>query len=296
MPTPRDAGKAIAKTADAISARTAKQFVPVMRASERALIPVLQKALKGNAAAKARAVRGLTLLTDIREALTNAGLDDFIETSSTTAVQQMAQALKRRTKVAGIQEFIMPNAKRIAALADVGAANLFELNLNIATALNRAVSLWSLTVTDQDAILRDLASIMKDNFNEAQTLFDTQVSIYGRQLEAMSTENEGPQQAFLYIGPVDGRTRDWCLERVGRVFTRADIEAMDNNQLPNPFITGGGYNCRHSWLPVEGADMEALVGTSKRAEGFDVDMEEIKAMRREAQRNDAVRRELNRNI
>jgi len=296
MPTPRDAGKAIAKTADAISARTAKQFVPVMRASERALIPVLQKALKGNAEAKARAVRGLTLLTDIREALTNAGLDDFIETSSTTAVQQMAQALKRRTKVAGIQEFIMPNAKRIAALADVGAANLFELNLNIATALNRAVSLWSLTVTDQDAILRDLASIMKDNFNEAQTLFDTQVSIYGRQLEAMSTENEGPQQAFLYTGPVDGRTRDWCLERVGRVFTRADIEAMDNNQLPNPFITGGGYNCRHSWLPVEGADIEALVGTSKRAEGFDVDMEEIKAMRREAQRNDAVRRELNRNV
>jgi len=260
------------------------------------LIPVLQKALKGNAEAKARAVRGLTLLTDIREALTNAGLDDFIETSSTTAVQQMAQALKRRTKVAGIQEFIMPNAKRIAALADVGAANLFELNLNIATALNRAVSLWSLTVTDQDAILRDLASIMKDNFNEAQTLFDTQVSIYGRQLEAMSTENEGPQQAFLYTGPVDGRTRDWCLERVGRVFTRADIEAMDNNQLPNPFITGGGYNCRHSWLPVEGADIEALVGTSKRAEGFDVDMEEIKAMRREAQRNDAVRRELNRNV
>jgi hypothetical protein len=158
------------------------------------------------------------------------------------------------------------------------------------------VSVWSLTVRNQDDILKGLAKVLDTNFNDVQTLFDTQVSIYGRQLQAMSTEDLGPEQAYMYVGPADGRTRDWCLERYGKVYTRAEIEAMDNNQLPNPFITGGGYNCRHSFLPVVSEEYTSLVGKNKRAPNFAVNMNEIRKLRENARRADRRRLARNRTV
>ena len=52
------------------------------------------------------------------------------------------------------------------------------------------------------------------------------------------------------------------------ISTRAAIEALDNGQLPNPFITGGGYNCRHSWLAVESQELRDLANTGRKAPEF----------------------------
>jgi len=289
MATPKSEGQKIAAVAQGISDDVARELAKVLRASERALLPILKEALDANRTASVKAARGLALRADILRALQQAGYDDLIDAGSNTAIEDMARTLKARPAIAGLKAFVMPNARRIAALTEIGKANLMGVAENIATNLNNAVSMWSLTVSDQNMILNDLAGVLQDNFNQAQTLFDTQVSIYGRQLEAMSTESLGPTQAFLYVGPADGRTRTWCLERVGKVYTRAQIEAMDNKQLPNPFLTGGGYNCRHSFIAVEGKELSSLLNTNKRADGFDVDMQAIQEMRRAARRSDARR-------
>jgi hypothetical protein len=123
-----------------------------------------------------------------------------------------------------------------------------------------------------------------------QTLFDTQTSILGRQVEALATERLGPDQAFLYTGPVDGRTRDWCLQRVGKVYTRREIEQMDNGQLPNAFVTGGGYNCRHSFIAVASDELVSLAGMNVRAPGFDDEIASARAQRAQARRSDRARR------
>lgn len=296
MATPESAGTAIAAVAQDISDDFARLLVNVLRAADRALLPVLRDALDNDRTATVRAVRGLTLRTDIREALRGAGYDDLIETTASDAVERMAEVLRKQRRVTGVRSFIMPNPQRIAALAEIGRANLLGVAEDIATALNAAVSVWSLTVRNQDDILKGLAKVLDTNFNEVQTLFDTQVSIYGRQLQAMSTEDLGPEQAYLYVGPADGRTRDWCLERYGKVYTRDEIEAMDNNQLPNPFITGGGYNCRHSFLPVVLEEYTSLVGTNKRAPNFAVNMKEIRQLRENARRADRRRLARNRTV
>ena len=57
-------------------------------------------------------------------------------------------------------------------------------------------------------------------------------------------------ETFVYTGPVDEVTRDFCLDLVGTTHTRAEIEQMDNGQTGSVFTDGGGYNCRHSWSPV----------------------------------------------
>lgn len=82
-----------------------------------------------------------------------------------------------------------------------------------------------------------------------RTQYDTTVSILGRQVEAIKADPE-PDTRFLYAGPDDQKTRSFCEERVNQVYTRAEIEQMDNGQIPNVFLTGGGYNCRHVWMEV----------------------------------------------
>jgi len=58
-----------------------------------------------------------------------------------------------------------------------------------------------------------------------------------------------PEQKFEYVGPDDEVTRDVCqatLEMQGEGMTIAEIEA----EAPVSFADGGGFNCRHEWVPV----------------------------------------------
>jgi len=58
-----------------------------------------------------------------------------------------------------------------------------------------------------------------------------------------------PEQKFQYVGPNDEVTRDVCqatLDMQGEGMTIAEIEA----EAPVSFADGGGFNCRHEWVPV----------------------------------------------
>lgn len=70
-----------------------------------------------------------------------------------------------------------------------------------------------------------------------------------REMKAQQADDLGVEN-FLYVGPNDSKTRSFCSERVGKVFTRKQIEAMDNGQGLSVRTYGGGWNCRHDWVPV----------------------------------------------
>ena len=57
---------------------------------------------------------------------------------------------------------------------------------------------------------------------------------------------------FRYSGPADNVTRPFCTARVTRVFSREEIDEMDNGQTGEgtALIACGGYNCRHRWASV----------------------------------------------
>lgn len=55
---------------------------------------------------------------------------------------------------------------------------------------------------------------------------------------------------FLYVGPNDKIIRPFCLERVDRIFTQAEVESWDNGQGLPAAIYCGGYNCRHHLRPI----------------------------------------------
>jgi hypothetical protein len=63
--------------------------------------------------------------------------------------------------------------------------------------------------------------------------------------------------SYLYYGSLIKDSRDFCIKHAGKVYTEeqiAEIWANDTAQgrdQGSPFIVRGGYNCRHSWQPVD---------------------------------------------
>lgn len=105
---------------------------------------------------------------------------------------------------------------------------------------------------------RKLADMIAKSFGvtdgQARTLAATGIATFYRVATARAVqqiEKETPLR-YVYDGPDDRLTREFCHTlksdmRAGKSWSRAEIEAMDNGQLPNPFISCGGYNCRHQW-------------------------------------------------
>jgi hypothetical protein len=226
----------------------------------------LERLLEDRGGLQLRIGQVLGLKAPIRDALKAAGFD--------AAALMGVQAASNRW----IPRLSMSETLR--ALQQLAMQDLLNQGDSASIALWRGMAQNVLTKRSPREIIDELAVTLNRTQAQTATLFDTQMTIFGRAVEAAQTQALGPQQPYLYAGPVDLKTRDWCLERVGKVFTREDIDAMDNEQLPNAFLTGGGYNCRHVFMAVESQALRSLAGTDERADGFDADLARVRAQKR----------------
>lgn len=80
-----------------------------------------------------------------------------------------------------------------------------------------------------------------------RTIINTQVSKFFRVVNLNASLNAGVRR-FRYAGPTP--EREFCQGIFNQVFTIEEINKMDNGQTNDVFTTGGGFNCRHFWVPV----------------------------------------------
>lgn len=86
--------------------------------------------------------------------------------------------------------------------------------------------------------------------HDAETLANTALNTFSRSVEYEMAKQDPPDALYEYEGPVDDRTRDICLAMAAAgPLTRSEIE----DRFPGAFVDGGGYNCRHSWVPSDAA-------------------------------------------
>jgi hypothetical protein len=81
---------------------------------------------------------------------------------------------------------------------------------------------------------------------------NTSLSAFSRTIQASKAKELG-LELFIYQGPDDKITRDFCHETLDRdppIYTVEEIAALDNGQGLDAMIYGGGYNCRHQWTPI----------------------------------------------
>ena len=65
--------------------------------------------------------------------------------------------------------------------------------------------------------------------------------------------SQSAEQKYLYAGPIDNKTREFCIEHVGETFTESEIEQFpdENDSGLDPWFSPGGWNCRHRLIPVD---------------------------------------------
>lgn len=82
-----------------------------------------------------------------------------------------------------------------------------------------------------------------------QTLITTGLNDYSRSVGKVMMDTLPAKDKYIYVGAIDDKTRDICLEmwEAGEL-TQAQIEGKG---WANTLVEGGGFNCRHQWLPVE---------------------------------------------
>ena len=121
------------------------------------------------------------------------------------------------------------------------------------TAMRRAMfSVGGLKFAD---LVASLTEKFETSIARARTLADTAMSTFYRTATDRAfqvIEKDLPQQEikYRYSGPDDKLTRPFCehLLRLDKGYTREQIDGMSNGQLPNVWLTGGGWNCRHSFV------------------------------------------------
>tara|TARA_R100000808_G_C2124835_1_gene135251 strand:- start:543 stop:1259 length:717 start_codon:yes stop_codon:yes gene_type:complete len=82
-----------------------------------------------------------------------------------------------------------------------------------------------------------------------QTLVTTGLNDYSRSVSKVQMDTMSKTQKYRYVGAIDDKTRPICVEMwdAGKL-TQDEIESRFGS---NVLVEGGGFNCRHQWLPVE---------------------------------------------
>jgi len=254
----------LAIVADEIGGAFALELGRVLRDLERELRRLVLDAREGRLTALAQATRAARLRTQLQQALKAAGYPQLAETSTSVGLDRLVNQMSRLRDAARLAQFTTTDSTRIAALKALAEQDLLAQGEAIATALWRSLKYSLFSGRPAADVIDDLAEAIDVELTDARTLYDTLTNVFARQVEAMKSTGE-PDEAFVYLGPLDVKTRPFCYARVGKVFARDEIEQMDNGQLPNPFLTAGGYNCRHQWTAVSKLSaLRKLVGTDQR--------------------------------
>ncbi len=257
-----------ARLMDSLSSQFARELEQVVRLlTERMRTLVRQiETTDGRAIAKqTNLALALQLKGDILRTLEQAGFHDLALRASNESLDTLAASVLSSQAHNAAQTFGF-DVDVLAALKQLRLADLLQVGEDVAVQLWRAVVDGVIGARPVLDLVDDIADLLDISERRARQVYDTAVSTFSRQVGQLGTTGE-PDEAFFYVGPVDVKVREFCLEHVGKVYSRQAIDAMDNGQLPNVMLTGGGYNCRHQFSRVSPLDKEllALVDTDERA-------------------------------
>lgn len=219
---------------------------------------------------RARAIqlaRVLALRARMREALRAAGYDAAVTRAVTDPLERLAQASLRTSRIGNASAAFAAEAlPAIEAWRSLRLGELLGLADDVARVMQRVALEGMLGLRPVGSLVLDIVDAMDLSVRQARTLYDTVVSVFSRQMERASSTGAA-DELFFYVGPMDAKTRPFCERWVGRVLDRAAIDDLDNGQLGDPFLTGGGYNCRHQWKRVSVLDeeLQTLYETGQRA-------------------------------
>tara|TARA_Y100001973_G_scaffold55062_1_gene81348 strand:+ start:775 stop:1557 length:783 start_codon:yes stop_codon:yes gene_type:complete len=86
------------------------------------------------------------------------------------------------------------------------------------------------------------------NAGRIEGIIGMALATYRRSINTVMFESLPDDTQFWYNGPLDDKTRPICRVMISaQPLTRDEIET----QFPGALTDGGGFNCRHEWVPLQ---------------------------------------------
>jgi hypothetical protein len=151
-----------------------------------------------------------------------------------------------------------PGQMTVFSAYQAGSRDLLEGVATKVAQRTKQQAVLSAGAMDVKQLTQHLNEVLGTTMGESQNLAETSISTFYRTItdngfQMIEEDLPGFKIRYGYDGPLDKLTRPFCiklerLSRSGRTWTRAQIDRMNNGQIPNVFTTAGGYRCRHQWM------------------------------------------------
>lgn len=116
-------------------------------------------------------------------------------------------------------------------------------------------------ISGQEPSIKDLKDELGNKLaSQVQTELRTSLMGFSRAVTIQKSKELG-FNLFIYVGPNDKITREFCSEILSRnppIYSVDDINQLDNGQGLDVFTNCGGYNCRHQWRPIGEEEARSL--------------------------------------
>lgn len=231
--------------------RAERQMALALKLAKREMVSNLRSALELTSAEQLLSLPREQLLDFIVRSGLGLAVDDFMQAEQ-RIIDSALDTLQ--VIVAGADIGDMPEI----GLVGISAAEAVfdDVILPDSLASVRA-SLQSISVGVPVAqALTPLAQRLEQSTGRQLTVARTQLASVGRSAQA-SAAAELELDLYLYTGPRDGVTRDFCRPLINKVVDEKQMRRLNNGQGLPVKTYGGGYNCRHSWSPITESFFEA---------------------------------------
>ncbi len=199
-----------------------------------------------------------------QQALDEAGYQDLVDSFISTFNGQFEWFNKVLADISGDLTYPLPAV--VFSKADLVDFDLQQANAKtiIKSAVEAAATRVKLQAVQSvgglpiKALAFQISETLGTSVAQSQNLAETTISTFYRSITDKGyqlIEADLPlfKIRYNYEGPLDKLTRPFCTKlerqtRSGKTWTRAEIDKMNNGQIPNVFTTCGGYRCRHQWV------------------------------------------------
>tara|TARA_R100001463_G_scaffold50182_2_gene100274 strand:+ start:5653 stop:6573 length:921 start_codon:yes stop_codon:yes gene_type:complete len=225
--------------------KTADQFGMVYSRSSKKLLKQLDELLKQTDPAVLLDLQKDQLVDLILQGGFAESIEDFIDQQD-----KLLQSINESLNVVDPTWTPLFIENEVNALKTLTVQNVFDDIVVPAVSKNVRDSLLSMVVdTPKDQAMSNLAQSLQRGAGTLTTEVRTKISQFGRSVNMIAADAVG-MDLYLYTGPKDGITRNFCRPLINKVVSKDQMSKLNNNQGLSVRSSGGGYNCRHSWSPV----------------------------------------------
>ncbi len=175
---------------------------------------------------------------------------DLLEESALESVSQLSDAIGDpdilAASRAGITEAVTATSndlqRQVRELGN-GIVNAIKAEVEVATVIPRPLAGMAANISSATGLAQ----------SRALTLVNTALASVQRNVQARAMDRlvAAGQEVFVYYtGPLDDKTRPFCRPLVGKAISRDQMAKLSPGRGLNFRQNGGGYNCRHTLIPV----------------------------------------------